>query len=210
MKNLLMTSVAVLLLAAMTPAFAQTNADANKGASATVGAAAGGSGGAALGFVLGGPIGAIVGGFAGATLGAEVGVAASTVEYAGTNPVEPIYIDGSLDVGAALPETVTIYPVEGDGKYGYVYLNDRVWIVDLETRALVQSPGYLLSQTNVDFALANPVASVTVDGDLVVGYQVPADVQLAAVPDSRTYGYVYLNDRPVLVDNSTRAIVWVK
>ena len=205
MKKFLMASVAVLSLAAMGPAFAQSDADAN----AAVGATAGGAGGAALGFVIGGPIGAVIGGFAGATIGAEAGVAATTVEYASANQVEPIYIDGSLDVGVALPETVTIYPVEGDDTYGYVYLNDRVWIVELQTRTLVQSPGYLVPQASADFALANPVGSVTVDGDVVVGYQLPADVDLIPVPNTRTYAYTYINDRPVLVDNSTRAIVWI-
>lgn len=207
MKKLLLASVAVISLGAMVPAFAQTtNADAN----ATVGATAGGAGGAALGFVLGGPIGAVIGGFAGATLGAEVGVSATTVEFAGTHQVDPIFIDGSVDVGVTLPETVKIYPVEGDDKYGYVYVNDRVWIVDMQTRTLVQSPGYLVPQTTADFVVSNPVTSVTVDGDIVVGYVVPTDVQLTAVADNKTYGYTYLNDHPVLVDNSTRAIVWIK
>ncbi|WDR02026.1 DUF1236 domain-containing protein [Devosia algicola] len=206
MKNILLATVAVLSLGAMTPAFAQTTTDAN----ATVGAAAGGSGGAALGFVLGGPIGAVVGGFAGATLGAEAGVAATTVEYAGSHPVDPIYIDGGVDVGATLPADVNIYPVEGDDKYGYVYANDRVWIVDLQSRALVQSPGYLVAQSTADFVVNNPVGSVNVDGDIVVGYQVPADVQLTAVPDDRTYSYAYINDRPVLVENSSRTVIWIK
>ncbi|WDR07110.1 DUF1236 domain-containing protein [Devosia rhodophyticola] len=206
MKNILLATVAVLSLGAMTPAFAQTTTDAN----AAVGATAGGTGGAALGFVLGGPIGAVVGGFAGATLGAEAGVAATTVEYAGTHPVEPIYIDGSVDIGATLPADVTIHPVEGDAQYGYVYANDRVWIVDMQSRALVQSPGYLVPQATADFVVNNPVGTVNVNGDIVVGYQVPADVQLTAVPDDRTYSYAYINDRPVLVENSSRAVVWIK
>lgn len=205
MKKFIVASVAVLSLAAVTPAFAQSDADAN----AAVGATAGGAGGAALGFVLGGPIGAVIGGFAGATIGAEAGVAASTIEYAGTHQVEPIYVDGSFDVGVVLPDSVIIHPVEGDDTYGYAYLNDRVWIVELETRTLVHSPGYLVPQASVDFALANPIGSVNVEGDVVVGYQLPADVELIPVPNTRTYAYTYINDRPVLVDNSTRAIVWV-
>jgi len=205
MKKFLLASVAVLSLGAMVPTFAQTT-----DAGATVGATAGGAGGAALGFVLGGPIGAVIGGFTGATLGAEAGVTATTVEYAGTHQVDPVYVDGDIAVGTVLPETVKVYPVEGDDKYGYVYLNDRVWIADVQSHTLVQSPGYLVSQTAVDYAGANPIGSVNVNGDVVVGYLVPAEVQLTAVPDNRTYSYAYLNDRPVLVEHSSRAIVWVK
>lgn len=208
MKKLLLASVAMLSLAAAVPTFAQevtTDADAN----AAVGAAGAGAGGAALGFVLGGPIGAVVGGFAGAVIGAEAGVAASTIEFAGNNPVEPIYIDGGLDVGVVVPETVTIYPVEGDPQYGYIYANDRVWIVNLADRTLVQSPGYLVAQSSADFAVANPIASANVTGDVVVGYVVPEDVELVPIPEDRSYSYVYVNDRPALVETGSRTIVWL-
>ena len=161
MKKILLASVAALSLAAM-PAFAQDavvgveqSSDADAGA--VVGATGGGATGAVVGGMLGGPIGAIIGGFAGATLGAEAGVQASSVEYAMAQPVEPIYFDGSADVGYVVPADVNIYPIEGDDQYGYVYANDRVWIVDLQTRAFVQSPGYLVPQTSADFVVANPV-----------------------------------------------------
>ena len=204
MNTILKASMAVLALAIATPAFAQGTVDAN----ASIGATGGGAGGAALGFVVGGPIGAIVGGFAGAMLGAEAGIAATTVDFAAAHPVEPIYIDGA-DLGFVVPADVTIHPVEGDTQYGYVYANNRVWIVDLQSRALVQSPGYLVPQTAADYAIGNPVTSAAVEGDVVVGYVVPEGVELVAVPEDPTYSYVYVNDRPALVDNSTRAIVWI-
>ena len=205
MKKLLLASVAVLALGVAVPAFAQTKADAG----AAIGGTAAGAGGAALGFVVGGPIGAVIGGFAGAVIGAEAGVAATSVEFAGTHPVEPIYLDAAVDVGVVVPAEVTIYPIEGDDRYGYLYANDRVWIVDMQTRTLVQSPGYLVSQTAADFATTNPVASASVEGDVVVGYVVPEDVELVQIPDDRTYSYAYINDRPALVENSSRTIVWI-
>ncbi len=165
MKNLLLASVAVIALGA--PAFAQTTVTTDADTNATIGATSGGVGGAALGAVLGGPIGAVVGGFAGAVIGAEAGVEASTVEYATANPVDPIYIDGSVDVG------------------------------------------FVVSQPVADYAIGNPVGSVTVDGDIVVGTVLPGDVEINAIPDSPTYSYVYVNDRPVLVENSSRTVVWV-
>ena len=203
MKKLLLASVAALSLAAAVPAFAQ---DADAGA--VVGATGGGATGAVIGGIIGGPIGAVVGGFAGATIGAEAGVAASSVDYAMAQPVEAIYFDGTADVGLVVPAEVTIYPIEGDDQFGYIYANDRVWIVDLETRTLVQSPGYLVPQASADFAVNNPIGSVNLDGDIVVGYVVPADVELTQVPDS-SYSYIYIGDRPALVDSSTRAVVWL-
>ena len=194
MKKLLLASVAVLALGAAVPAFAQDvvvgttpGTDANTGAA--VGGAGGGATGAIVGGLLGGPIGAVIGGFAGATIGAEAGVQASSVTYVTANPVEPIYLDGNTDIGFVVPADVTIYPIEGDANYGYVYANDRVWIVDLATRTFVQSPGYLVPQTSADYVLANPVDPVELHGDVVVGYVVPEDVQLAPVPQSR-YSYV--------------------
>ena len=203
MKKLLLASVAALSLAAAVPAFAQ---DADAGA--VVGATGGGATGAVIGGIIGGPIGAVVGGFSGATIGAEAGVAASSVDYAMAQPVEAIYFDGTADVGLVVPAEVTIYPIEGDDQFGYIYANDRVWIVDLETRTLVQSPGYLVPQASADFAVNNPIGSVNLDGDIVVGYVVPADVELTQVPDS-SYSYIYIGDRPALVDSSTRAVVWL-
>lgn len=211
MKKYLLASVALLTLAAAIPASAQdvligTEADVNGGAA--VGATGGGVTGAVVGGLIGGPIGAVIGGFAGATIGAEAGVQASSVDYVVANPVEPIYLDGAADIGFVVPADVTVYPIQGDPAYGYVYANDRVWIVDMQTRAFVQSPGYLVPQTSADFVVANPVASAEVQGDVVVGYVVPAEVQLTPVPQSR-YSYIYIGDRPALVDTSTRAVVWL-
>lgn len=205
MKKLFLASVAVLALGIATPSLAQSGGADDD---ALVGGAAGGAGGAAVGFVVGGPIGAVIGGFAGATLGAEAGVQASTVEYAGANPVEPILLTDA-SVGMVLPPEVTIYPVEGDPQFGYIYANNRVWIVDVNSRALVQSPGYLVPQTSADYVIANPVDPVGVTGDVVVGYVVPDDVDLVTIPDDPAYSYIYVDGRPVLVDNTSRTVVWV-
>jgi len=214
MKKILLASVAALSLAAAMPAFAQdvvvgVEGQSNAEAGAVIGATGGGTTGAVVGGLLGGPIGAVIGGFAGATIGAEAGVATSSVDYVGANPVEPIYFDGTADVGFVVPANVTIYPIEGDANYGYVYANDRVWIVDLSTRALVQSPGYLVPQTSADYALANPVTPLAFEGDVVVGQVLPDGSTVSTIPDSR-YGYVYFGDRPALVDAQTNTVIWVR
>ncbi|WP_297105783.1 DUF1236 domain-containing protein [uncultured Devosia sp.] len=210
MKKTLLASVAVISLGLSLPAMAQDSGVVDPNAGAAIGATGGAAGGATLGFLAGGPIGAVIGGFAGAVIGAEAGIETSTIEYAGNNPVEPVMVDGSLDVGAAVPAGVTIYPVEGDETHGYFYANGRVWIVDLNSNTLVYSPGYVVSQSAADFAINNPVDPVSAEGDVVVGYVLPQDAMVHQIPDSSYYGYVYVDGRPALVDASTRTIVWIQ
>jgi hypothetical protein len=45
---------------------------------------------------------------------------------------------------------------------------------------------------------------------VAAGVTLDADVALSDIPDNRTYKYVYINDRPALVDAGSRTIVWVK
>jgi hypothetical protein len=149
MKKLLLASVAVLTLG-FAPAFAQdvvvgVEADSDADADAAVGGAAGGATGAVVGGLIFGPIGAVIGGFAGASIGAEAGVEADSVEYVRLNPTEPVVIDGTIDVGYTVPETVTIHQIEGDPNYGYFYTNDRAYFVDLSNRTVVYSPGTVVA-----------------------------------------------------------------
>jgi hypothetical protein len=204
MKSILLAGVAGLAIM-IAPAMAQTSTDAG----ATVGGAAGGATGAGIGFAVGGPIGAVIGGFAGAIIGSEVGVEATSVDYATANPVDTIIVQGELTTGTVLSGDVTVYPIPDDPAYGYVYVNNRVWIVDVNTRELVYSPGYVVNQASADYAIGNPVGSVTLNGDIVVGTVVPADVELVAIPDNSSFSYVYVQDRPVLVDSASRTVVWV-
>jgi len=144
MKKLLIASIAALAISA-TPAFSQIIKDDSEAAGATVGGATGGTAGAVVGGLIFGPIGAAIGGFTGAVIGAEAGVDASTVDYVRVNPVEPVVIDGTIDAGFVVPETVTIYPVEGNPSYGYFYTEDRAWIVDMSNRTVVYSPGTVVA-----------------------------------------------------------------
>lgn len=54
----------------------------------------------------------------------------------------------------------------------------------------------------------NPVQTYTIDGDVVVGTDVPASVELYTVPDYQ-YSYTNLNGRRVLVSPDTRRVVYV-
>ncbi|MDK4720827.1 DUF1236 domain-containing protein [Rhizobium sp. CNPSo 3968] len=54
----------------------------------------------------------------------------------------------------------------------------------------------------------NPVDTVQLNGDLVVGATVPQSVEVHRIPDYR-YSYVEVNNQPVLVDPGTRRVVYV-
>lgn len=58
------------------------------------------------------------------------------------------------------------------------------------------------------YIIENRTESVVIDGDTTVGTVLPQDVQVQAIPDSE-YSYVYVNDRPVLVEPATRRVIYV-
>jgi hypothetical protein len=207
MRKLLMLGVAVISLGAAAPAVAQNN---NNDAEATVGATAGGAAGGTLGFLIGGPIGAIVGGFAGAVIGGEAAVSPEVIRYAGENPVEPVYLDADIGVGYEVGSQITVHPIEGNDQFGYFYANNRVFIVDMETMTVVQSPGFVIPEDAVAYVQSNPTASVQFEGELAAGVQLSGDIEIASIPDYSNYGYVYVDDRPALVDLDSRTVVWVR
>ncbi|AWC21513.1 hypothetical protein CO731_00964 [Aminobacter sp. MSH1] len=54
----------------------------------------------------------------------------------------------------------------------------------------------------------NRIEPVYLDGEVVVGAGLPDTVELTEIPDSE-YRYVYVNGQPVLVEPSTRRVVYV-
>ncbi|QDC10157.1 DUF1236 domain-containing protein [Oceanicola sp. D3] len=106
----------------------------NEGAGAAAGAV---TGGAIAGSLIGGPA-AIA---AGVVLGANAGSDAvpepetKTVTYVTENPVEPVYLDGEVVLGAGVPEDVEIYPVP-ESDYSYLNVNGQDVLVK-EDRTIV-------------------------------------------------------------------------
>jgi uncharacterized protein YcfJ len=203
MRKILLASVALLSLTAAVPTLAQDNA-----AGAAVGATAGAATGGTIGFFLGGPIGAIIGGFSGAMIGGSVSDAAIT--YAGNHPVEQVYLDTDLDVGVKVASDVTVYPIEGDADHSYFYANGRVWIVANATGEIIASPGYVVPESAIAYVKANPTTSVTINGDVAPGFVLESDVSVVEVPDARGYAYVYVGDRPALLDSRSRTVIWIE
>ncbi|MBK1624441.1 MULTISPECIES: DUF1236 domain-containing protein [Afifella] len=116
------------------------------------GAETGGTAGGATGMVGGAVAGALIGGPVGAAAGAAIGGAAGTVggsaagaiidppetvtTYVQTNPVQPVYLDGEVVVGAGVPETVTLTPIP-DYDYEYAYVNGQPVLVEPGSHRIV-------------------------------------------------------------------------
>jgi Protein of unknown function (DUF1236) len=72
------------------------------------------------------------------------------------------------------------------------------------------SVGAGVSSDAQDYAREHREASIAYDGDLKPGYRVGHGLHLYPVPsDNNRYSYVYVNDQPVLVDNSNDTVVWI-
>lgn len=58
------------------------------------------------------------------------------------------------------------------------------------------------------YVTANRVQPVTVQSRVAIGTTLPSDIELRTIPDYE-YRYAYINDQPVLVEPSSRRIVYV-
>ena len=96
----------------------------------------GAAGGAIAGALLGGPVGAAIGAGVGATTGVVVDPPEETVTYVQSNPVDPIYLEGEVVVGAQVPETVAVQTIP-DYEYSYAYINGQPVLIAPDTREIV-------------------------------------------------------------------------
>ena len=87
---------------------------------------------------------------------------------------------------------------------------DFFYLVDRSSGKIVASPGFVVSDRTVAYVKAHPTGSVRFSGSLAPGAHLKSSVRITAIPDARGYGYVYLNDRPALVDTGSRTVVWVE
>lgn len=58
------------------------------------------------------------------------------------------------------------------------------------------------------YVLGNRTQSVVLESDVVVGTPVPETVEAHTIPNSQ-YSYVYVDDRPVLIEPQSRQIVYI-
>ena len=182
------------------------------------GAGAGGATGAVAGAVVGGPVGAVVGGFAGAALGAATAVPDDARVYVVENPTPSVTVQGELTTDYSFGNDVTLTPIPDHPEYAYIYVNNRPVIVRADNRQIVYAPEVEttasvspdISETTITYIERNPVDPVVIDGELSAGMVVPDSVSIVEVPDAPTYGYIYVQDRPVLVDRESRQVIWVR
>ena len=101
------------------------------------GAALGAVAGAAVaGAAIGGPL-AIAGGFLlGSSVGASVDMEETTITYIRENPVDPVYADGEVVVGAKIEGEPVLHDIPGSD-YAYLALNNTQVVVDPESQQIV-------------------------------------------------------------------------
>jgi hypothetical protein len=125
MRKLLIIGAAVAALSA-TPALAIDSGT-------VVGGTAGGFTGGTIGFFLGGPIGAFIGGWTGAAIGASVLSDDVVFERGGS-----VTLNGRLGVGDLVDDDIRLRRIDGDDQYGYFRANGAIYVVDLDTREIVE------------------------------------------------------------------------
>ncbi|NKB80109.1 DUF1236 domain-containing protein [Ochrobactrum daejeonense] len=136
-------------------------------------------------------------------------------DYVIANPSDPVVIEGEISDGYVIPDVVAIHPIPDNPDFGYIYVDGEPVIVSMRNREVV----YYVDEPNagppvpdevVTYIEANPVDPVVIDGPLAEGMVIPEDVPLVVVPDQPTYSYVYVEDRPALIETGTRRVVWLK
>lgn len=131
----------ISLIAALTIVPAAAFAQNPQGAQG--GAASGLATGAVGGAVVGGPVGAVVGGVGGAVVGAIIGDNTPRFQrYVVEQRVPSYAYSEPVAVGTVLPAQGVVYhqvPQEyGATEYRYTVVNDRIVLVEPQTRRIVQ------------------------------------------------------------------------
>ncbi|TCL66396.1 DUF1236 domain-containing protein [Rhizobium sp. BK251] len=73
-----------------------------------------------------------------------------------------------------------------------------------QTTTVVTVPGEVRT-----YVTQQDVPSVVYDGDVVVGSQLPASVEIHTIPTSETYSYTVVNKHRLIVDPQTRRVIEV-
>ena len=95
-----------------------------------------GAAGAAAGYILGGPAGIATGIAAGLLGGPVLNPDGEVVTYVTANPIDPVYAEGEVVVGATLSDNVTLYDTPSD-EVRYVNLNGQYVLVEPTERQIV-------------------------------------------------------------------------
>jgi hypothetical protein len=62
--------------------------------------------------------------------------------------------------------------------------------------------------SSVEYVRLNPTEPVVIEGDIDVGFAVPAEIELHTIEGDETHGYFYTEDRVYFVNLSDRTVVY--
>jgi hypothetical protein len=128
MRKFLIIGTAIAALSIATPVMAR---DAGLIVGGTAGAWTGGT----VGFLLGGPIGAAIGATTGAAIGASV--LSDDVYFARGGDVD-VDVDVDFRLGDVVGDDIRLRSIEGEDRYGYFRASGQIYVVDLDTREIVE------------------------------------------------------------------------
>jgi hypothetical protein len=126
MRKFLIIGTAIAALSVATPVMAR---DAGLIVGGTAGAWTGGT----VGFLLGGPIGAAIGATTGAAIGASV--LSDDVYFARGDDID---VSVDFQVGDMIGDDIRLRSIDGEDRYGYFRADGQVYVVDLDTREIVE------------------------------------------------------------------------
>ena len=148
----------------------------------------------------------------------------SVRRYIVDNPRPPVVLEGRISQGSVVPMDVELVPVPDNPEYVYFYDGDnRPVVVRAEDRQVVYvdedgipvAPQRTVVQTEdpmpdelIGYVRDNPVDPVVIDGDVDIGYQVPAGAALQPVAGYDGYSYFYHDGRPYVVKTDERRVVY--
>ena len=105
-----------------------------------IAAAAGATLGSLIAYAAGGPAGVIIAsGIAGTTAAvAAVEPSEETLVFVTENPVETIYLNGEVVVGAGVPAEIETYEIPAQPELRYLTINGETVLVDAESNVIVR------------------------------------------------------------------------
>jgi uncharacterized protein YraI len=103
-------------------------------------AAVGATLGSLIAYAAGGPVGGVI---VGGMLGTAVAVSSvepseETLVFVSSNPVDTVYLNGEVVVGAGVPAEITMYDVPTQPEFRYLTVNNQTVLVDAETGMIVR------------------------------------------------------------------------
>lgn len=211
MRKILIAGAALALIGA-------TAAQADEQDRQAVGGATGGAIGAVAGGAVGGPVGAVVGGIAGMAIGVETAVPDDARVYVIENPTPPVVVNGQVTADTRFDDSVALTPIPDHPDLAYVYVDNRPVIVRADSRQVIYAPEIETTasissgvpDTTITYVERHPLDPVVLEGPVEAGVVIPDTVRIVEIPESPDYGYIYVDERPVVVNRGTREVIWVR